>query len=703
MTHVNPPADRPDVVFISPPAYYPWVIPPGVAYLAGYLERFGVPTKVIDANVEGLEYLLIDSSPTPKKTADAVASLRTLAITKDWHLYEEATRHLDECARQASQAGSERITFSRNTFRYYPAYELRSGHGLLLAAREWAHHLFSPYYVNGLLPQLERLRPLLVAISATDLHQLLPATVICAVLRDYLGPACPELMLGGNVFARVYDSLSQPNDINESLLKLWGTVIVGEGERALLESVQTLRERRSIENAEGAIRLGGGRPQKKSPLPLEELASPRCDDFRPLIPLKPVPLNIYRGCYYAGVCTFCDINQGYDSIWMSGSPKLSNAQRRFRGVDLIVEDIKSCMRDYETTLFNFTDEWFLARDMVALSEELIAQGVRIQWDAYCRLEPALAQPATAKLLARAGARFFQFGLESATLQTLTSVGKGILPETSAQVLRCLAQAGIWNHVFLIVGIPGEYLHQALLTIAFILDNADHLLTIKPTRFQLARHSPMAKTLVDPHIEPAPFREEAIDLALNLPFQYRSFNFCARCGGGALASARACPSCKDQPVSRPLVSRRAVNLMYTAMELVAANHWAYPFTSLYPYHTRMLFNSEDARRIAQERSPSTDRNLGRSQADISKTLEALCRFLQWEARHIEAVQSVYKASGLELPSTWQTVADIEAFALRWARACSPAEIAVAGAQGETLHFTHSAQRSQRHPIETPTLI
>jgi hypothetical protein len=676
MTHYNQQAKDIDVVFISPPAYYPWVIPPGVAYLAGYLEQNEVSAVIIDANVEAIEYLLVKSAPVPEQATETFGSLRDMATAKNWRRYEAAARYLAEAAQRASKPGRERLTFTRNTFRYHPLYELRSREGLLQAARHWKEHLFTPYYLQLLVPQLRRLHPRIVAISATDLHQLLPATVISAVLRNQLGPSCPQLVLGGNVFARIYDSLSGADEINAALFKLWGTVVVGEGERSLLETVHAVREQRSIDNIDGAIQFGGDRPTKQSPIALDELAPPRCDGFRPLIPQKPVPLNIYRGCYYSGICTFCDINQGYDSIWTAATPRLSKKQRRFRGLHLTIEDIKSCMRRYDTTLFNFTDEWFMARDMCDLAEELVAQGIRIQWDAYCRLEPALAEPATAKLLARAGARFLQFGLESATLRTLKAVGKGILPEISSQVLRCLAQAGIWNHVFLIVGLPGEYLHEALLTIAFLLDNSEQILTIKPTRFQLARHSPMAKAINHPHLDVAASRREELDLALNRPFQYRSSNFCARCGGGAIASTGRCPTCKDQLISRPPVSRRAVNVMYTAMELVAASHWAYPFTSLYPYHTRMLLQPEDARRISLERSDTTDRSLGLSQSEVAKTFQSLCRFLQWESRHISAVREAYDSSGLELPSGWETIEDFTEFARRWARACAPPKTNVA---------------------------
>jgi len=675
MAHFHQSATGVEVVFVSPPAYYPWVIPPGIAYLAGYLEQKGVSTVTLDANVQALEYLLVKNAPVAARATEALEALRDLGINKDWRHYEAAMRYLAGCARDAS-AGSERLTFTRNTLRYYPAYELRSRAGLLQAALNWEEHLFTSYYIESLVPQIKQLQPQSVAISATDLHQLLPATVLCAVLRRQLGPSTPELILGGNVFARIYDTISIPDESNAALLKIWGTVIVGEGERSLLEAAHALREDRSIENLEGAIHLGEARPAKQSPIALDELALPKCDGFRPLVPKMPIPLNVYRGCYYAGICTFCDINQGYDSVWTSATPQLAKTKRRFRGLPLIIEDIKSATKRYDTTLFNFTDEWFVARDMTAMAEELVDAGIRIQWDAYCRFESALAQPATARLLARAGARFFQFGLESATLRTLKAVGKGILPELSSKVLQCLAKAGIWNHVFLIVGLPGEYLHEMLLTIAFILDNSKHILTIKPTRFQLARYAPIAKAMNDPHLDVKPPREEELDLALNRPFQYRAYNFCTRCGGGAIAAETHCPVCKDQLISRPFVSRRAVNVMYTAMELIAANHWAYPFTSLYPYHTRMLFQPEDALRISLERSETTDRTLGLSERERIKTFQSLCRFLEWEFHHVAAVREIYDSSGLELPSGWENPNDLVAFARRWAQACAPSTVAVA---------------------------
>lgn len=670
MLHQAPPLNADGVVFISPPTYYPWLIPAGIAYLAGYVERQGISTRVIDANTESLEYLLLSNSPSISDTREAFRCLRDADDLRDWRSYAHAMEHLSGLARAVSFLRRDEIVFERNTYRYRPAFELRSREGLLAAARNPDEHIFTPYYLLELIPRLRRSGAALLALSVSDLHQLLPATVLAAVIRDEFGSGCPPLVFGGNVFSRIYNSLTVPDSLNDALHEIWGMVVVGEGERPIVEAVRALLAGGQGE-AQGVLKVGVARPAKPPPIDLDCLTPPRCEGFRPLTPSLPVPLNIYRGCYYAGVCTFCDINHGYDSVWASGHTRMEKDRQRLRDLDLVVKDIEWCVKRYDTRVFSFTDEWFLARDMRGLAERLLFKGIRIVWDAYCRFEPELGRPDTAALLARAGARFFQFGLESASLHTLQAVGKGIRPDTSAHVLKTLSAAGVWSHVFVIVGLPGEYLHEGMLTLAFLLRNAEHIFTIKPSRFQLARHAPMAGTALGRSIKVDRERDAVLDLALNLPFRYQEVKFCRRCGGDAApsAGATACPACRDVLVSRPLVSRRGVNALYAVMDLAAARHWAYPFTSLYPYQTRLLFNQEEARRIAAERAHSTDRNLGRTPSEVRRDVAALCRYLWQEAEQVGSVRAVYERAGFEPPSGWSDVEDVLSFAVRWERACA----------------------------------
>jgi hypothetical protein len=651
-----------------------------LAYLGGYLERSGFRIEVIDANVGGLEYLLTKGSEKPVQTREALRCLRDERKMKDWRLYTHATRHLSDCAKRISKQHCEKLTFARNTLRYKPAFELRSRAGLLEAARQWKKHLYAAYYEYELLPRLSQLRPRVVALSASDLHQLLPATVIAAMLREKLGDASPKRLIGGNVFSRIYPSLVKIDALNTELHDIWGTVIVGEGEYAMASLIEAERGGRTFAVLEGQALPGSSVHKKRPPINLNELAAPRCEGFNPLIPCFPIPLNIYRGCYYSGGCSFCDINHGYDSVWASATPKLAKSGQRLRDLNLVVEDITHSVKRYGTRIFNFTDEWFRAKDMRKLSELLLNNGSDIRWDAYCRLEPELASPEVGALLAKGGARFFQFGLESASLKTLRSIGKGTSPAISAKVLKNLADAGIWNHVFVIVGLPGECIHEALFTVAFIVEHAESIFTIKPTRFQLARHSPMSVSAGGDFLDVQPERDIALDLALNRPFLYRAQKFCERCGSNAIVErdSEFCGVCKDHLILRPLVSRNAVNVMYTAMELVAAQHWAYPFTSLYPYHTRLMFGAEEARWIAEAREEVTDRNLGLSPQQVTETLQALCRYLQWEAKHNRDVHELYERTGMKCPTGLTNVKELIAFARELAVKCLAGKAMTTGA-------------------------
>lgn len=665
----------PGVCLVSPPAYYPWLIPPGVAYLAGFLESHGVPVRVLDANVEAVEHLLQTAVSDTVDVRGALASLRNPPSVRSWRYYQNNMRLLSGLAEQISKLSSEGLRFERNTLRYYPAFELRSRAGLLAAAQARSQHLFFPYYRDVLVPRIRELTPSLIGISASDLHQLLPATVLAAALREFLGPECPPLVLGGNVFSRIYDILAIPDPVNEELFRIWGSVVVGEGERPLLQFAEAIRRGEPFDGVEGTLRPGRLPLRRHGPLSLDEVSAPRCDGFTPLIPEVPVPLNIYRGCYLSGVCQFCDINQGYDSVWAevgSGTPKIRG---RLRNLDRVVDDIRLCASRYRTRLFTFTDEWFRLEEMLGLIDRLLAEKIQIQWDAYARLEPRLADPAVARRLALGGARFLQFGLETASPHLLKIIRKGTSPVTAAQIFKALSGAGIWSHVFVIVGLPGETLHDTLLTVNFLRENADNLFTIKPTRFQLSRHSPFATNRSCKYIEVEEDRARELDISLNLPFQYASLHYCRRCRDDATLSpaGEICPRCSDRIVSRPSLSRRVVNAVYTAMELLAARHWAYPFTSLFPYHLRLLFSPEDARTIALENANGLDRNLGLDVSEIKQVFRTVARQLQWEAMHVKHIREAYERAHTELAFEWTSYEDFCLTAERWAHTLSRSAI------------------------------
>jgi radical SAM superfamily enzyme YgiQ (UPF0313 family) len=659
------------VCLISPPAYYPWSVPPGLAYLSGYLTQQGARPFVIDANVGALEHVLAATHQDPGDVIRAFHTLRDRRDFYDWKRYAGAMACLSQAATTLSARHEERLIFTRNTLRYYPAFERRSRRGLLDAAAEPERHLFIRYYRDVLVPRVERASPQLIGLSASDLHQLLPATVIAATLRSELGSKCPPIVFGGNVFSRIHEVLSQNSEINRALFEIWGSVVVGEGERGLTELTRKRADTTRADRPDGEMRPSMP-PIKAAPMSLDDIPAPRCDGFRPISPELPLPLNIYRGCYFSGVCQFCDINQGYDSVWATRSPTLTRERRRRRDLDRVVDDIRLAQQRYGTSIVNFTDEWFVAHDMLALADRLISANLGIRWDAYARLEPLLNDPAVCKRLFQSGLRFLQFGLETASAQSLQRLRKGTTPDLASQVLRTSAAAGIWNHVFVIVGLPNETLHDSLLTIDFITRHTKEIFTIKPTRFKVSRWSPLA-------VRPADFGvlidQQLLlqrDLSLDLAFTYSS-----------LSKDPAGPV-NQRNGSR--LSHRGVNAMYAVLETLAARQWAYGFSSLYPYHTRLLFSDMEARRIAAARAAESGLSAQVQDTVLSDALKSVSRHLQAEARHIPGIRNIYRQCGLDEPRTLTSLADVCSAAEAWTTAvlavnAEPADTRLAGLDGQ----------------------
>jgi ribosomal protein L37AE/L43A len=393
-----------------------------------------------------------------------------------------------------------------------------------------------------------------------------------------------------------------------------------------------------------------------------------------------IPLNIYRGCYYSGKCTFCDINSGYDTHYEIEELKFAKPIcKRFRKLDLVIEDIKILRQKYNTQFFSFTDEWFLGGHMREFSEKLQQEGLvgredgqDIQWEAYARFEPLFLKREICRKIAKGGCRFLQFGLESISIETLRRMRKGNRPAHYHNILENCQRTGIWTHVFLILGYPGEPLHDVLPLFDFINMHNDLITTIKPSRFQLTRRSPLVYNL-PPEIEALP-PEEEWELHINLPFQYKSQYWCPQCPSLDVDHIISrgiwkCSYCGSLLEKRyPYGSHKVVEAMYTVAEKICEMHKYHRVTSVYPYVTRMFLSTEELQAFSQDAEPV---HIVRDN-DLRKALRKVRNALYREQEMLSGIGQVYRISGLRIPDEFDSIDTFLKFCSNYTHAASGSE-------------------------------
>ncbi len=389
---------------------------------------------------------------------------------------------------------------SNLTFHSYDMrHSCRSSKAVLEAINDVKENLFVEYFEKFTLPEILQGNPGLIGISIINISQLIPGLTLAALIKK----ASPEIHIniGGSVFTRLINEISK----NKELFSLFDSVIVHEGETALLNLIDHLENKSDIQDIPNLIYKEGSEIKLNRLNSVGEdinsLPTP-CFDGLPLqkylSPELVIPILSSRGCYW-NRCTFCDHGYGYSGKY------------RPREVDLLFNDIKTLKDKYNTSFFTFQDEGLSPKMMGALSDKLIESKIDISWLADSRFEPSFSSE-IGKKLSLAGCKMLYFGLESANERVLKCMDKGIQKENVIQICKYCRDAGIWAHLFLIFGFPTETLKEARETMDFILSNNDRIRSMSFGSFQLTRHSKIYENPASFHVSRI-FHDNEIDLSL----------------------------------------------------------------------------------------------------------------------------------------------------------------------------------------------
>lgn len=171
---------------------------------------------------------------------------------------------------------------------------------------------------------------------------------------------------------------------------------------------------------------------------------------RPFLMMTPV-----RGCPY--LCTFCTTPTYYGR-----KPRRMSVPRALE--ELLYINYSLGVRD----VFFWSDTFTLDKGyVVELCEAMLGESLYIRW--YCNSRVDTVDLELLKLMKRAGCRVISFGIESANLDVLKKVRKGITPEQTEKAVRDARQAGLTVVGHFIFGLPGETPQSAEQTIRFALD------------------------------------------------------------------------------------------------------------------------------------------------------------------------------------------------------------------------------------------
>lgn len=435
-----------DVLLLHPPAVKPAEPPPGAAVLLAHLRCRGFSAAALDANLAAYLYLLDPNRLEPaagqqpstavrralRHSDSALNLLRSPAALASFARYATAVRHLNTALGVwTGDGGMERLTlgdYDRAGLSPFAPADLER-----LAAGAAPPSLFSRYFEEELLPQVEALRPRLIALSVNYRHQVLPAFELAGLLRRRL-PAVP-VVGGGGVFTS-WRTVLRRLDLRFSC---FSRIVFGPGE-APLAALAAGGAPRGDYFLEGAGEIGF----------LPDYSFARLADY--LSPVPVLPVSASRGCYWQR-CLFCPEaaapTHPYAALPPASFPELLGKLAGRHGV----------------RHFHFTDNAL----PVAVLRRLAAGGAPpgLSWHGFVRFEKALLDPDLVAGLAASGCAMLQLGLESGSQTVLDRLRKGTQLTEVAAILANLQRAGIASYVYVMLGTPGENEEDAELTLRFL--------------------------------------------------------------------------------------------------------------------------------------------------------------------------------------------------------------------------------------------
>ncbi|HSW62580.1 MAG TPA: hypothetical protein VLH56_04590 [Dissulfurispiraceae bacterium] len=423
------------MLLIYPPLAKPSEPPAGITRLSGALASHGVRHALLDANLEGILFLLGEAAGQLRSSQDTwtrrclrnlprnLSALRDIKTYRILDRYKRAVEDVNRVIEQSCIARGSSVSlanYQSNTFSAARSTDL------LRAAENPEQNPFYEYFEKRLSQTIEREKPEVVGISLTYLSQS-----HCAfALMGYLRRRFPDLKLvcGGGLIT----SWMRRPGWNNPFAGLIDICIDGPGEAALL----------ALTGAAPGI-VSNYVPNYAS-LSLHEYLSPG------LI----LPYSASSGCFW-NRCSFCP-EHAEDNKYLPVA-----SQRA-------VEELSFLTQQLNPSLLHLLDNAV----STALMKSLIACPPGIPWYGFARIGKELTDTAFCEALKKSGCVMLKLGIESGDQSVLDALSKGINVEMASKALRSLRNAGIATYVYLLFGTPAEALPEARKTLEFTERNAD---------------------------------------------------------------------------------------------------------------------------------------------------------------------------------------------------------------------------------------
>ncbi|XUX00748.1 MAG: PqqD family peptide modification chaperone [Dehalogenimonas sp.] len=335
---------------------------------------------------------------------------------------------------------------------------------------------FTELYEHELIPSIQREEPDVIGISiVSGQNQLIPALTLSHKLMSLRKK--PHVVVGGHAITTLADVIGKRQQL---FTDFFDFAIVHEGEEPLLKLIQSLEHHLPLNDVPNLIYFRDSQIHLNDilpPLGIDKLPTPTFEGFDLNTYLSPdpiLPVSSSRGCYW-NKCAFCTHSLGNGSRYRKRNPTE------------VVNDVQKLSQKYGVTNFAFVDNCLSPKSIDQISTAVTERKMNVRFSGNIRFEKQFTRELCHKM-AGAGFNLLYLGLESGCDRVLNLMNKGTQIDTAAKICSHLSDAGIWDHLYVMVGFPGEDRTEAQQTIDFLISHKNVIRSFHIENFQLAKGS-----------------------------------------------------------------------------------------------------------------------------------------------------------------------------------------------------------------------
>ena len=312
--------------------------------------------------------------------------------------------------------------------------------------------------------EIRKRKPEVVGVSNPFTSQVENAIAVCDIAKG-VDPRILTVVGGPHVSAAPAQFLEEA--------KTADIVVIGEGEYAMLDILDSLARRENLSDVPGIAFRNGTAIVQTSPRPwlknldelpypayhlvnMEQYLEPKTIEYRSFKD-RSISMITSRGCPFN--CCFCSVHLHMGKSFRSHS------------ADYVVNHIEHVVNKYRAKTIFFEDD-NLTLDMErfeAICDKIIERGIRVNWETPNGVRADCLNPKLLKKMKESGCQSLFFGIESGDQEVLdTVIGKSLDLKKVIEVAKTCKELGLKTGAFYIIGFPGEKRKNMLQTIEFAL-------------------------------------------------------------------------------------------------------------------------------------------------------------------------------------------------------------------------------------------